>query len=304
MKGRVEIMNNLTHETKKQSGAIEEKSGQTAFVFQRIEAKYLVSKKTYAKFRREIEQHMTLDCYGLSTICNIYYDTETFDLVSRSLDKPRYKEKLRLRSYGVPGKDSCVYAELKKKVNGIVYKRRAAMTTGEAEAFLSHGQMPAQETQILREIDYFLKFYHPQPVLVLCYDREAFFGKEDSSIRMTIDRNIRYREEDFDLTHGDSGKLLDQDGDYLIEIKVAHAMPLWMADLFTKCKIYPISFSKYGMIYSKTHQSEAVIEKFAEEELSAAATASEAASYAAAYKSIANSQKRTYAGAAVQVGKA
>lgn len=223
------------------------------FVFQRIEAKYVIPKAKYPAFRSEMGAHMQLDEYGLTTICNLYYDTPTYDLISRSLEKPSYKEKLRLRSYGVPDRDTDVFPELKKKVGGIVYKRRTQMKLSEAEAFLNEGTAPKDDSQINREIAYFLKFYHPVPAMVLCYDREAFFGKEDPSLRMTIDRSIRYREEDFDLSHGDHGKMIDPEGDFLLEIKVGGAMPVWMAQLFSKYGIFPVSFSKYGRIYSLTH---------------------------------------------------
>ena len=229
-------------------------SDKTNFVFQRIEAKYMIPKMKYEAFRREMEGYMQLDEYGLSTICNIYYDTEHYDLVSRSLEKPRYKEKLRLRSYGVPDKDSRVFIELKKKYDGIVYKRRTDMILRDAEAFLNEGAEAWDDTQINREIKYFLDFYRPVPAMVLCYDREAFFGKEDPEMRMTIDRNIRFREKDLYLEHGDYGELIDPDGDYLLEIKVGHAMPIWLARLFSEYEIFPVSFSKYGKIYSITHE--------------------------------------------------
>lgn len=224
------------------------------FVFQRIECKYMIPKKKYKAFRQEMEEHMQLDAYGLSTICNIYYDTGHYDLISRSLNKPKYKEKLRLRSYGIPEKDSEVFVELKKKYDGIVYKRRTAMTLREAEEFLNEGKKPEEDSQINREIEYFMNFYKPVPAMVLCYDREAFYGKEDPELRMTIDRRIRYRENDFSLEHGDYGTEVDPDGDYLLEIKVGHAMPIWMARMFSENEIYPVSFSKYGKIYSVTHE--------------------------------------------------
>ena len=225
-----------------------------SYVFQRVEAKYMLPKDRSEAFRREMDRHLQLDEYGLSTICNIYYDTENYDLVSRSLEKPSYKEKLRLRSYGVPKADTQVYAELKKKYKGIVYKRRSGMTLQEAEAFLNEGCAPKEDSQINREIQYFLKFYRPVPAMVLCYDREAFFGKEDPQIRMTIDRNIRFRENDLYLEHGDAGEMADPDGDFLLEVKVGSAMPIWMAKLFSEYEIYPVSFSKYGKIYSITHE--------------------------------------------------
>ena len=246
------------------------------YTFARYEMKFLIPAAECEPFRREMEKVFQLDQYGLSKILNIYYDTGSFDLVSRSLKKPNYKEKLRLRSYGVPTADSPVFAELKKKVSGIVYKRRSEMTYREAERLLNRyaapaaavrGEMPGgaadrgrdgglplwefplPDTQINRELRYVTDFYHPEPKMVLCYDREAFFLRRDPEVRLTIDRNIRYRTEDLDLTHGDGGTVLDLGGGQLLELKVAGAMPADLSRMFARHRVYPVSFSKYGKIY-------------------------------------------------------
>jgi len=232
-------------------------------IFERTEIKYLVPQEKKEAFLRAIEPYMQLDEYGLSTICNIYYDTENDDLISRSLDAPAYKEKLRLRSYGVPKADGTVFPELKKKVNGIVYKRRAAMKLGEAEAFLS-GRSPQDGTQILREIDYFREFYKPVPKLFIAYDRRAYFGKEDHGFRLTTDENIRFRTDRLSLSEGDDGELLNLGGAMLVEIKCAGAMPRFMVEILSKMKIYPTSFSKYGRIYEQMHRAPAAAASKAE----------------------------------------
>jgi SPX domain protein involved in polyphosphate accumulation len=199
---------------------------------------------------------MQLDAYGLTTIMNIYYDTDENLLISRSLDKPKYKEKLRLRTYGIPDAGSTSFVELKKKVGGIVYKRREVMPLREAELFLNNGIRPEHTSQITREIDWFRMQYHPIPKMFIAYDREAYYGLSDENFRLTLDKNIRYREDRLSLRYGDSGELLDPDGGYLLEIKVNGAMPLFMVRILTELKIYPISFSKYGMIYSKINHRE------------------------------------------------
>jgi len=220
------------------------------FIFQRTEVKYRIPAEKYPAFRREMEKYMQPDDYGLSLISSIYYDTDNSDLAVRSLEKPPYKEKLRLRAYGIPGRESTVFPEIKKKVRGVVYKRRAAMKLREAEAFLNAGIMPAVDSQIIRELKYFRDFYQLSPALLLAYDREAFFGRNDSQLRMTVDCNIRYRDYDLRLDHGPYGKQLDLGGDSLLEIKANGAMPLPVVHILDKYHIYPSSFSKYGSIYS------------------------------------------------------
>lgn len=220
--------------------------------FERVEKKYLLTKKQFEAFLRWTESIITLDEYGLHTICNIYYDTEQDELIRYSIGKPKYKEKLRLRSYGIPTGESTVFVELKKKWNGVVYKRRTSMSLDEAQDYLDCGVRPAKESQIIREINYFLEYYNPIPKLFLAYDRLAFFCKEDSQVRITVDQNIRSRTRELDLSRGDWGQLLLEDELYLMEVKVPGVFPLWLANVLSELKIYPVSFSKYGNIYKKS----------------------------------------------------
>lgn len=219
--------------------------------FQRVEKKYLLNEEIYQALLERLKNTVQLDEYGMHTICNIYYDTEQYDLIRNSIEKPVYKEKFRLRSYGVPNPDSTVYLEIKKKWKGIVYKRRTAMSLKEAEEYLEHGIKPQANSQILGEIDYFLQFYKPKPKLYLAYDREAYFGKEDPNLRITFDKNIRSREEDLLLEMGDAGKLLLGRELRLMEIKVGGAFPMWLSKALSELGIYQVSFSKYGSIYKQ-----------------------------------------------------
>lgn len=220
--------------------------------FQRVEKKYMITKEQYEAFTKTLLAYMHPDEYGKHTISNLYFDTPDDVLVRRSIEKPHYKEKLRLRSYGIPDQNSKVFLEIKKKYDGIVYKRRIAMTLQEADAYIEKHVKPEKQGQIFQEIDYFMNFYQGlAPKLYLAYDRIAWAGNEDDSLRITFDTNIRSRWEDLYLEHGDYGtKLLDEKL-YLMEIKVPGAFPLWMSALLNALNIYPVSFSKYGSIYQK-----------------------------------------------------
>ncbi|SHO44641.1 polyphosphate polymerase domain-containing protein [Anaerocolumna xylanovorans] len=219
--------------------------------FERIEKKYLLSSKDYDLLKNRLLPYMKMDQYGLHTICNIYFDTENYELVRNSIEKPVYKEKLRLRSYGVPTGNSKVFLEIKKKYKGIVYKRRVSITLEEAVRYLGHGIKPAIDNQILREIDYFIHFYKPIPKVYLAYDRIALYGITDPDIRITFDQNIRSRLTDLDLSKGDYGKYLLDQSNVLMEIKVPAAYPLWLANILSDLRIYPASFSKYGNVYKE-----------------------------------------------------
>lgn len=180
-------------------------------------------------------------------------------LARRSLQKPRYKEKFRLRSYGVPGEDTEVYLELKKKLNGVTYKRRAALPFRQARAYLIEHHKPGSDRQILREIDYFLSFYQLQPRIALFYERIALYGREDSRLRVTFDTDIRWRRGSLDFSAGDSGAPLLLPGEKLMEIKTTGAVPFPLARLLSELHIRPVSFSKYGQACKALYKEEASI---------------------------------------------
>ena len=229
------------------------KTNQLNTVFKRYEKKYLLSGKQYEQVRNAIEPYMVEDEYGFSTICNIYYDTPGYDLVTRSMEKPVYKEKLRLRSYGTVTADDVVFLELKKKYKGIVYKRRIPLTLSEARESFFAGRVAGEQAdcQIAREINYFLGYYEPVPSTYLAYDRIAFCGKEDSGVRMTFDFHIRSRQDRMDLTEDSEGELLLPEDHVIMEVKVNDSYPFWLVHMLEQLKIYPVSFSKYGMAYQK-----------------------------------------------------
>lgn len=222
----------------------------TQGVFKRIEKKYLLTEVQYQTLRRRIASRMGTDAYSHSTIRNIYFDTPNYLLVRRSMDKPVYKEKLRLRCYDLPKEDSTAFIEIKKKYDQVVYKRRIKMSYAQAIDYLCNGDRPPKDSQILREIDWFQHLYTGiSPAMVISYDRFAVFEKENPDFRLTLDSNILWRDYDLDLTRGVYGNSLLKSGEHLMEIKIPDAMPLWMCHELEYAGIYPASYSKYGNAY-------------------------------------------------------
>lgn len=195
--------------------------------------------------------YMNVDQYGLHTISNIYYDTDNYELIRTSIERPIYKEKLRLRAYGTPGEEDFVFLEIKKKFKGIVYKRRVQLKLREARYYLQEGEQPENSGQILREIDWVWNKYHLVPKVLIAYDRLALFGKEDENLRITFDQNIRFRESVLDLSKGPWGYPLLDPERFLMEIKIPDAMPLWLSKLLNEQRIFPASYSKYGQCYKE-----------------------------------------------------
>ena len=229
-------------------------------VFNRYEKKYLMPEPVYFELRKRLEPYMQVDMYGLTTILNIYYDTPDELLVRTSNEFPSYKEKLRLRSYGVPKLTSTVFLEIKKKSLGIVNKRRIAMKLQEAYDYVDRGVPPqgertAQERQIIREIDFFRERYELHPGMNVNYQRVALFATEDPEFRITFDHFIRGRREDIGLEHGAHGTPLIPDDYYLMETKILHATPYWFTKILSELSLYMTTFSKYGNLYRQEHHA-------------------------------------------------
>ena len=223
--------------------------GSTKVTFKRYEKKYMLSSQQYAALRQCLDPHIMRDEFFQSTVCTIYYDSDDYSLIRNSIEKPVYKEKLRVRSYNVPDAHGEVFVELKKKYKGIVYKRRVRMEAAQAEAYLS-GREPAPfDNQIIRELDWFLRTNRVKPKVFLACDRSAYVAKENPDLRITFDQNLRWRETELDLTLGHHGAPVIDSGNVLMEIKIPGALPVWLARMLSELEIYPASFSKYGTCY-------------------------------------------------------
>ena len=218
-------------------------------IFKRYEIKYMLNEQQLSIIKEAMKKHMEADIHGKNTICSLYFDTPDFLLIRRSLEHPVYKEKLRLRSYGTAQPDSTVFIELKKKYDSVVYKRRVAMTEQDAEKYLLLHQK-VMDTQITWEIDYCMDFYdNLSPAVMLSYQREAFYGKNDPEFRVTFDEKILWRDDDLSLCSGIYGNPILPPGKTLMEVKTSGAIPLWFTEVLTQNHIYKTSFSKYGTAY-------------------------------------------------------
>jgi len=222
------------------------------YVFKRKEKKYKLSRQQMEAFLSVLEKYMIKDKYGVHTIRNLYLDTEDYALIRRSMEKPIYKEKIRLRGYGEPDADSRVFLELKKKYKGVVYKRRVKMSLNEAEEYLESRKTEHKDTQVMKEIEYFMDYYQsPTPKAYVAYERVAYFSEEDDNLRVTFDTDIRGRFVSLTLDCDAGCEEILPKGYCIMEIKTVGAMPAWMVETLSKLKIYPSSFSKYGTLYQK-----------------------------------------------------
>ena len=238
-------------------------------VMKRYELKFILTKDQLVAFKSALNGHVVVDKYGKTSIASIYYDTPNYQLIRTSIEKPMFKEKIRLRSYGLAKTNDTVYLELKRKTDGVVYKRRVKTDENNANHFLNH-ELDALDScdQIAKELLYFRNYYKVlEPKIMIIYDRTSY-EELDGDIRLTIDESPRYRTYDLNLHTSMDGNLLLEPGSAILEIKVQQNMPLWLANTLSENKIYKTSFSKVGTAYKLMNKQHVGIERKKEYEIS------------------------------------
>ena len=216
-------------------------------IIDRFEQKYFLNNDQYFNLMHNIVDKIKKDQFYNETIYNIYFDNDNYDLINKSLEKPEYKEKIRLRSYNLVNNNSVVFLEIKKKFNNHTNKRRIIISYQEYLNFVKTGNLENENRQILREILYCFKKYDLKPKIKVKYDRLSYYLKDDINFRITFDNNIQYNC-DINFNNYLKSKCLFNEG-YIMEIKTFNSIPLWLNKILDELKIYPISFSKIGKIY-------------------------------------------------------
>lgn len=221
-------------------------------IFRRVEKKFLLNKSQYLKMKELMANYMQEDKYGKSTICNIYFDTDQYDLIRHSITKPYYKDKVRLRSYNIPNKDSRVYLEIKRKCDEVVGKRRIEIKLENFYDYIYTDEpFKTSNPQIENELYYYFNFYNLKPAMYVSYEREAFYQKDNMDFRATFDSNILARNYDLKLEKGSYGERILPKNQYILELKTLGAMPLWMVKILNDLKIRRAVYSKYGTAYTE-----------------------------------------------------
>lgn len=226
--------------------------------FQRYELKYLIDKTQFQKLLPLLKEQMNFDkfCKGDKNynIYNIYFDNSKNEIIQKSLSKPFYKEKLRLRSYEVPTESTTVFLELKKKIGNSVIKRRAVMKYNQALDFLKNkdtSMFKGLDKIVLEEIKKHIDRYNVKPKVNIQYERIAFFDKTDEDIRVSFDNNIFTSRELLNMEKLEKESNLLDENKFIMEIKCKGAIPIWLCKILSNLKIYKTSFSKYGNEYKK-----------------------------------------------------
>ena len=213
--------------------------------FQRNEKKYLLDQSQYQQILEDLKPYVEEDRFYRSKIRSIYYDTDSYELIRRSIERPEYKEKLRIRSYDEADPEDTVYVELKKKYDGTVYKRRTRAVCGQLLKDISKAEF--KDTQVGKEISYALSFYRNlKPAVYIGCTRTSYKAKS-CDLRITFDQDISYRMKNLSLHSGSSDKRVTDK--IVMEIKVKDAYPLWLCEILDKNQAYPQRFSKAGTAF-------------------------------------------------------
>ncbi|MCL1787878.1 MAG: polyphosphate polymerase domain-containing protein [Defluviitaleaceae bacterium] len=218
-------------------------------IFRRQEVKFVITDAQRGQIYDFVAGRIPPDVFGKYLVQSLYFDTDHWDVICTSIDKPLFKEKLRLRCYGVPNLHSTMYLELKKKYRGIVHKRRIAFPMAELEHKSVRDIAAADTTQVGRELNFYLQSMPVHEKVHISYHRAAF--EDDSGLRITFDTDVRFRTNLLDYQHPDGGRPILPPGLTVIEVKTLGGIPMWLARAFSNLSIYPTSFSKYGVGYKK-----------------------------------------------------
>ena len=219
--------------------------------FRRVESKYIITQEQYLILKEIMESKMIEDEHGKSTICNIYFDTNQFDLIRHSITKPVYKDKVRLRSYNIPNMNSKVYLEIKRKYAGVVSKRRIEMQLNEFYKYINNKNSFANGNQVKKELFYYFQFYNLIETMYVSYYRIAYYDKDNRDFRITFDSNIVARNYDLELEKGIYGNNILNKDNYIMEIKTLGTIPMWLVKILNDFRICPCGFSKYGKAYTQ-----------------------------------------------------
>jgi hypothetical protein len=228
-------------------------------IFNRYERKYMINKKQKDELVEFIKNYLIEDPYSINgqsyQIFNIYFDTTDFSIIRNSISKPVYKDKLRLRAYKCPIQgDDIVFFEIKKKFEGRINKRRVNLKYNDAMNYINKGIIPSfdnyLDSQIMREIDYFVKIHKARPGAFISYDRLAYMSNSDD-LRVTFDHQILFRTKSINLEMIGGLNILQSSDIYLMEVKSSDNFPFWLARKLSEYELYSQSFSKYGKAYQQ-----------------------------------------------------
>lgn len=227
-------------------------------IFKRYELKYLITRAEHDALREAILGRMAYDTYGdpegKYNIVSLYFESDEKDIYYETVNKLRFRQKLRLRVYDHATLESPSFIEIKQKFTNVVNKRRTVIPLHEAYDVLNRPfddsyikDLHASNPQILREALHFRNLYKLKPATVVSYDRQAFSGIRDGEkdLRVTFDYNLMCRDDDLAIENGPEGIHFTDTNLVILEVKVSNSVPFWLARILSEFEFYKQGFSKF-----------------------------------------------------------
>ncbi len=228
----------------------------------RKEYKYLVHIDLLEDLRKALQPYLVLDNFSEQrhkleyTVRSIYYDTKDLSFYYEKQEGLKVRKKLRIRGYNELLGEKVVFLEIKRKYENFNWKNRSPVLYGDLEELFSTGNIEelvlSNKHSDKATLDGKRFFYHVFrksliPTVLVVYNREAYFGKFDRSIRITFDKFLRYQTfpELSDLYSNDKLRFAIPNY-FLLELKFDLGFPLWLQQIVSGFKLNRIAFSKYS----------------------------------------------------------
>jgi len=228
----------------------------------RNEKKYLVPNAILPNLRNRFAPFLEADEYSESeknypeyTVRSIYFDSNGKDSYFEKIEGLKNRKKIRIRGYGHQSSNTKVVLEIKRKLEDRVTKNRASVPyeqldnlirTGDLETCF--GKSKSSKKEDASRFLYNIKRYNLMPQNQIVYDREAYHGRFDPGMRVTFDKNIRYRPApkvtqlflDFGLKRAWIGY-------FILEVKYFNGeMPTWAKSIIEEFELKHEALSKYA----------------------------------------------------------
>ena len=221
----------------------------------RLEYKYIVPTHKMENLRElllpfvEYDPYSNIDESGEYTVKSIYLDSKKFKDYQDKCDGIYKRKKIRIRGYNSITHDSKMFLEIKKKIGTHIYKNRSHIRFSELKGFLENKSLDSIESKKdISDAEKFLYYYVKgslNPITLVTYEREAFFSKFDKSLRITFDKNIRYKKaENCDILFSEHSDTIKSDF-FVLEIKFTKGFPDWLQKILQSLDLKRGSFSKY-----------------------------------------------------------
>ncbi len=236
----------------------------------RLEYKFLVNNEQLNLIRKKISPFVKLDPYVKDTndneytVRSIYFDSSNFDFYHEKIDGIKIRKKLRIRGYNNPSENDLVFLEIKNKYDNFIGKNRAPILLHDLGKLL---KTKSVETYALtnngfaNSIQDGEKFFHHiirnglKPTILIVYEREAFFSKFDSSLRITFDKNLRYFENPrINNLYSDKDLEYATPNHFVLEIKFNNGYPKWVQDIIQEFELARRSVSKYTICIDSSNR--------------------------------------------------